>query len=74
MEPTWVRTGSKRYLCDYVKSRNPDCRGVNFQEEGWYRGNGDTFYLTEVEGGKWRMYFWRNYDSRPDFGETDVDY
>lgn len=71
MKPDWIKVGKRKRLCEHVVSRNPDCRGIKFEEAGWYQGGGDTFYLADRKG-EWIIYYWTQYDPRTQFGDEYV--
>jgi len=58
--------GSIECIIMYLRAQNPDYGGLHFQGKGWYRGGGDTLLIVP-EGDKWRLFGWRNSDSRPVF-------
>lgn len=56
--------GSLECIDMYLRVQNPDCVGLHFQGEGWYRSATDTLLIVP-EDGRWRVYGWRNHDPRP---------
>lgn len=63
--PAWsIYRHSKDRLIDTIRMNDTKYRNINFQSEGWYQKNGNTFLLVTDDVG-WRMYFWRNLDPRP---------
>ena len=57
--------GSLECINMYLRVQIPDCAGLRFQGEGWYRGTSNDTLLIVPEGDQWRLLGWRNHDPRP---------
>jgi len=65
-EYDWTVCGSLQGITEWLRAHNPDCKGLVFQGEGWYGGDGNTL-LVVAEDSQWRLFGWLNRDPRPMF-------
>lgn len=66
-KPDWAMVGTVGGISNYLKAHNPDCKGLHFQGEGWYKSGDEDILLIIAEGDRWRLFIWRKRDPRPIF-------
>ena len=59
----WTVLGTIQGINAHLRAHNPDSYGLNFQGEGWYRGEEDVL-LVVAENDKWRIFGWHGRDPR----------